>query len=190
MNSKMKIRDTMSAQLISSPQILCQMLMGSTWDWEHWRNGKIIDRWSEQNLMVDEGITSVMDVALSGGTQITAWYVVCFEDNHTPGASDTYATPGYTETTAYDEATRPAWTEAGVSAKVITNSASKASFTFNATKTIYGSALVGGGSAPTTKGNTAGGGTLMCESQFTGGSKLVESTDVLKVTVTITGSNV
>lgn len=131
-----------------------------------------------------------MDSALSGGSPITVWYVTTFEDDYTPLSTNTYASPGYTECTAYDEATRPAWTEAGVASKIITNSASKATFTFNATKTIYGGALVGGGTAASTKGDAAGGGKLICSSQFTTGEKSVVDDDVLKVTVTITGSNV
>jgi hypothetical protein len=162
----------------------------SIWDVEHWRKGKLLSHTRDRNICVNEGLDDVLDVYFSSGTQITAWYIAPFEDNHTPAAGDTYAVPGYTESTAYDEATRQAWTEAGPSSRVITNSASKASLTFNATKTIYGAALVGGGSAATTKGDTAGGGTLFCESQFTSGSKPVVSADVLKITVTLTISEV
>jgi hypothetical protein len=51
---------------------------------------------------------------------------------------------------------------------------------------IYGAALVGGGTAATTKGNAAGGGTLYNISAFSTGSKPMASSDVLKVTVTLT----
>jgi hypothetical protein len=166
------------------------MFLGSLWEWEHWRGGKLIDKWTDYNLMTDEGIEYIMDAALSGGTPITSFYLLLFEDDHTPAAGDTYATPGFTETEAIDEATRPAWSEAGIASKVITNSASKATFTFNDTKTIYGGALVGGGTDPDTIADAAGGGVLICENQFSGGSKEVVSTDVLKVTCTITGSDV
>lgn len=148
-------------------------------------------KWSEENrnLVTNEGLDAILDIMFHGSTQITTWYIALFEDNHTPAAADTYATPGYTESTAYDEATRPAFVEAAASSQSITNSASKASFTMNATKTIYGAALVGGGTGGNTKGDTAGGGTLYCVSQFTSGSKAVESADVLKVTVTITAAD-
>lgn len=182
---KMKI----IAQKIAIPNFAEILKYGTIWQVEHFRRGELIGFSQHHNLFVDEGITYALDVAFSGGSAITSWYVVLFEDNHTPAAGDTYATPGFTETTAYDESTRPAWSEAGVSGKQLTNSASKASFTFNATKTIYGGGLVGGGTAASTKGDAAGGGKLLCESQFTGGSKSVESTDVLKVTVTLTGQD-
>ncbi len=163
----------------------------SRWDWELWRDGKCIEQWSDHNRVTDEGLDHLLEAVFSDGTQITDWYVSIFEDDHTPAAADTYATPGYTESTAYDEATRPAWSEAGVAAgdvsgKKVTNSASKASFTMSATKTIYGGSLVGGGTDANTKGNTAGGGVLYCASAFSSGSKGVEDDDVLKVSITVT----
>ena len=166
----------------------------SKWEWEHWRGGELLDRWTEHNRVTDEGLEHLLDVAFSDATQITDWYVAIFEDDHTPAYGDTYAVPGYTESTAYDEATRPAWTEAGVEAgdvagKKISNSAAKASFTINATKTIYGGALVGGGTAANTKADAAGGGTLYCASAFSSGSKAVEDDDVLKVSITITAKD-
>jgi hypothetical protein len=161
----------------------------SIWDWEHWRkiNGiyRLIDEWRENNVCTDEGLTDLLGVHFSGDTQKTSWYISIFEDNYTPLITNTYATPGFTECTAYDETTRPQWQEAGATAKAISNTASKASFTFNASKTIYGGALVGGGTDPNTKGNTAGGGVLFCSSQFTSGSKAVVSTDILKVSVSL-----
>ena len=178
------------ADIIRSAQLFEKLKIFSIWEWEHYRAGKLIDQWVDGNLMVDEGITYYLGSAFSAVTPIVLWYIALFEDDHSPAAGNTYAVPGFTETTAYDEATRPQWQEAGVAAKVLTNSANKASFTFNATKSIYGGALVGGGSTPTTKDDQAGGGTLICVSQFTSGSKAVVSTDVLKVTVSITGSDV
>jgi len=162
---------------------------GSVWDWECFdKNGQLKWRESVHNLVTNEGLDHFLDVVLSGATQITAWYVVLFEDDHTPAAGNTYATPGYTESEAYDGATRPAWTEAGVSSQSITNSASKASFTIDASKTIYGGALVGGGSDANTKGDAAGGGTLLCLSAFSSG-KPVEDDDVVKITITATMSD-
>lgn len=166
--------------------------MGAIFHLEHWRGNKLLAERHEENLCPDEFINYMLDAGLSGGTPITSWYVLLFNDNHTPAAADTYATPGFTESTEYDESTRPAWTEAGVSSKSITNSASKATFTMTGTDTsIYGAALVGGGSTPSTKDDQAGGGTLGPEAQFTGGAVTgIVDDDVLKVYITITGSDV
>lgn len=161
------------------------------WDIECWdKDGNL--KWvikGLENLVTNEGLDAILNVMFNAATQITTWYVVIFETDTTPAAGHTYAVPVYTESTAYDEATRPEYQEAASSGQSITNSANKATFTISATKTIYGAALVGGGSAPTTKGDTAGGGTLYNSVQF-GTAKPVEDNDVLKITVTINSSDV
>jgi hypothetical protein len=96
----------------------------------------------------------------------------------------------FTEATVYSETTRPAWVDGGVTAKSVDNSATKASFTMGTSDTIYGAALVGGGTAATTKGDVAGGGVVYNVSDFSGGSRSVASDDVLKVTVTLQATDV
>lgn len=193
--SKSRVRVNADAGILhANPTLLAKAGVGSIWDWEHWRKVdgvyKLIDVWSNHNLMTDEGLTYMLDAAFSGGTQITAYYIITYEDDHSAAAGDTYATPGFTECEAINEETRPAWSEAGVASKILTNSASKATVTYTATKTIYGSALVGGGTDPDTIGDAAGGGKLICIAPFTSGSKSVVNTDVLKVTVSMTASDV
>jgi len=110
--------------------------------------------------------------------------VALFEDDHTPASGDTYAIPGYTESTAYDEGTREEYVEAASSSQSVTNSASKAEFTMNATKTIYGAALVDN----SVKGNTDGGATLLCAGKFSSSRSVVDD-DVLKVTYTVSAAD-
>ena len=162
-----------------------QLNFATIWHWEHWIYEILLNQWTEKNLCVLEGRNHAVDVVFAGGTQISNWYVVPFEDNHTPASGDNYATPGFTECTAYDEATRPGFQAGTVSGAMVDNSANRASFSFNDTKTIYGAALVGGGTDPDTKGDTAGGGTLFCESKFSVAENVVASS-VLKVKVEIT----
>jgi hypothetical protein len=100
----------------------------------------------------------------------------------------TYATPTYTESTAYDELTRPAYNEAAASSQSITNSANKAVFTISGTKTMYGASIVGGGTAASTKGDTAGGGTLFCYAKFDN-ARAVYDNDVLNLTYTISAAD-
>lgn len=163
--------------------------IGSLWEWEHYRGGAMIDKWSDHNLCTDEGLNYLLGVGFSAAAAITAWYVAVFDNNHTPAAANSYATPGFTEATNYT-GDRPQWQEGGVSAKSITNSANKASLTFSSSATIYGAALVGGGTDADTKGDTAGGGTLYNVSQFSSGAKSMASDDVLKVTITLTAQDV
>ena len=166
-------------------------IVSSIWDVEHYnKDGELLSKTRDKNIVPDAALDALLDIMFKSGTQITAWYVGVFDDNHTPVAGDDYAVPGFNEsTTDYDEANRPTWTGGAVASESVDNSASKATFTFNATATIYGAALFGGGTGADTKGDAAGGGTLYCSAKFAA-SKPVVNTDVLKVTVTLTSSDV
>lgn len=174
----------LEAPRIAYPRFLAE----SIWDVEHWRRGQMLSMTRDHNICTDEGLDALLDIMFHASTQITTWYVLLFESDTTPAAGTTYATPVFTESTAYDEGTRPAFTEAAASSKSITNSANKATFTIDATKTIYGAALVGGGTDGDTKDDQAGGGTMYCAAKFSA-SKSVVDDDVLKVTITITAAD-
>lgn len=108
-----------------------------------------------KNLITNEGLNYLLDVLLYSGTAKPAnWYAGVFEGNYTPVATVTGATiaAAATECTAYDEAARPAYTVVAASSQTSTNNASKAVFTFNASKTIYGGFII----TTATKSDTAG----------------------------------
>ena len=165
-----------------------KLQIASRWHVEHWRGDALLTERDEDNLVPDEFINNALDVILSGGSQVANWYLALFSDDHTPAPADTYAVPGYTEATGYDEATRPQWMEGGVSGKQITNMASKATFTMDGTNgTIYGCSFV----SVDTKGDVAGGGVLGPVTQFTGGPIIgIIDDDVIKIYMTIAGSDV
>ncbi len=163
--------------------------MGSIYEVEHWRKcgrsgGWIADVTEDHNAVTYEGLNYALNVAFHGGTQEPDWYVVLFSNNHTIATNDTYATPGYTEATAFSEGTRPAWTAATATSQEITNSANKASFTFSTAMTIYGATLV----SDSTKGDTAATATLFGGAKFAA-EKAVEASDILKITIKITAAN-
>ena len=135
-----------------------------------------------ENLVTNEGYNAVLDIMFHADTQITTWYFAPVETDTTAAVTMTYATPVFTESTAYDEATRQAWTEAAASSQSMT-SASVATITISATKTLYGLALVGGGTAATTKGDAAGGGTLWSYAKFGAGHAVVDG-NVINLTYT------
>ena len=189
MRSNMKLGDVISAVVEKSQALSGRLSVKSIWDWECWRDGKLLWKEKTTNIVPNEGLNAILNIMFHASTQITTWYVAIFENDYTPLATNTYAAPGYTECITYDEATRPAYVEAAASGQSITNSASRAAFTINASKTIYGGSLVGGGTGATTKGDAAGGGTLFCSSKFAI-AKPVVATDVLKVTITIAASEV
>jgi hypothetical protein len=115
---------------------------------------------------------------------VDPWYIGIFEANYTPLATDTAANiaANATESTAYDESTRVQWVEAAPSGQQITNSASKAQFTMNATKTIYGAFMV----SASTKSGTSG--TLLAASKFAA-SRSVVSADQLLITYTLSAAD-
>lgn len=165
--------------------------IGTWWEYELIRKGKLIDRWENGNVCTTEGLTTMLSIMFHDIAKKAAWYICIFEDNYTPLITNTYAVPGYTESTAYTEANRVAFTTVDAVANVVTNTAAKATFTINATKTIYGAALVGGDVANTnTKSDTVtAGSVLFASSKFTL-SKAVVATDVLLVTCSITLADV
>jgi hypothetical protein len=149
------------------------------------RGDKIIDEWEDHNIVVNQGLNAILNVMFNGATQIGTWYVGIFEGNYTPVATVTAATiaSASTESTAYTSATRPEYVDATSSAQSMTNSASRASFVFNATKTIYGAFLI----SDSTKSGTSG--TLFSAARF-GSSKSVVTDDELLLTYTFNASSV
>ena len=151
---------------------------------EHFRDGKLIGKETTHNLLTNQGLNHVLDVVLHGTTPVSPWYIAIFEGNYTPTSGDTAAnfTANATESTAYDEATRVEYTEAAASSQSTTNSASKATFTINATKTIYGAALMSASAKSATTG------TCLAVTRFTT-SRAVIAADVLQVTYTISAAS-
>lgn len=158
--------------------------LGGIFGFEHVRGGEIIDAWEEKNLVVDEGLNSLLDIMFHGVSQISTWYVALFEGNYTPVAGVTAATisAASTETTAYDETTRVEYNEAAAASKSITNAANRATFTFNATKTIYGAFLISASAKNATTGK------LFSAARF-GSSKNMVDDDQLLVTYTFNAAS-
>jgi hypothetical protein len=165
--------------------------INSIWDVVcHDKDGK--EKWHEvrENLVTNQGLQTLLDVMFLAGTQIVVadWLVALTESGSSATASSTYAVPVYTECTSYT-GNRKAYV--GVrSAQTITNNASKAVFTINATKSLLGGALVGGAAAGLdTPGNTAGAGCILyCSIDFSA-LKPVVDTDVVSITITLTAAD-
>ena len=149
--------------------------VGGVFEFELVRDGKVIDKWQDHNLVVNEGLNDLLQVYLGNGTQKATWYVGLFEGNYTPVATLMAATvaSAATECVAYDAGTRPEWFEAAAASQQITNTASKASFTINATKTVYGAFLV----SSNTKGGTTG--VLFAASRFSTARSLIDDDQLL-----------
>jgi hypothetical protein len=118
--------------------------------------------WTEKfrNGVTDEGLLSILDVYFRNQAQQAAWYVAPITVTTTVSASDTLAShSGWTESTAYTESTRPAWSPPAASANILKNTTSVA-FTFNASTLVDGLMLA----SDDTKGDVTG--TLWCTGLF------------------------
>lgn len=146
------------------------------------RNGELL--WVEEgpNTIVDTGKTYAAGTALIGVAQIATWYLGLTDGTPTIAAGDTMAShAGWTEVTAYDEAARVAWSGAAGAAGVVTNTASPATFTINATTTVGGIFLA----SVNTKGGTTG--TLFSVKEFSQARALVDN-DELTVTYQVSAA--
>ena len=148
-------------------------------------DGKV--KWTAEckNLVVNVGLKDMNDKYFTGSTYTAAWYIGLYgaAASNNPAAGDTAAShAGWTEVVPYSNATRPQATFAAATTadpSVITNSASPAAFTINATATVGGAFLI----SNSTKSGTTG--ILFSASDFAApGDRSVASGDTLNVTYT------
>lgn len=139
-----------------------KLLAGGVFHAELIRDGKVVDTFDFDNLVVNEGLNSTLNVVFNGASQITAWYIGLFQGNYTPVATDTGATiaANSTEFSGYSGGARPGYVVVSSTAQLITNTASKASFTFTSGGTLYGAFLA---SSSTINGTS---GALMSAARF------------------------
>ena len=142
-------------------------------------------KWSDgfDNIVVNSGLDDVLDKYFKGSAYTAAHYIG-LKLAGSVVAGDTMAShAGWAESTAYSNATRPVLTLGAVSGQSVDNSASKASFSINATATITGSF--------TTTDNTKGGavGILYGGGEFTTPRGVADG-DTLNVTATYTNAAV
>ncbi|HNN43782.1 MAG TPA: hypothetical protein PKL10_15905, partial [Nitrospira sp.] len=108
------------------------------------KTGVVVERETIHNIMPAQGRNHALDVLLNGATPVTAWYLVPYGNDYAPQDTDTAATfiglAG--ELTNYTGSTRIAINTAAASGGVVSNSANRAEFEFDAETTIRGLALI------------------------------------------------
>lgn len=144
-------------------------------------------KWVEEvpNTVVNEGLNDLLDKYLKGSSYTAAWYVGLINNSgfSAIAAGDTAAShAGWTELTGYSESVRQTLTLGSVASQSVDNSASKASFSINATVTINGAFVI----SNSTKSGTSG--VLYGAASFSSPRSLV-SGDTLNVTVTLTAAS-
>jgi hypothetical protein len=157
--------------------------------WEvvcHDSNG--VEKWREKNknLVTTAGADMILETALDGQTQITAWFVG-LKNAGTAVIADTMASHGtWTEivhTTKYSETVRQTLTlgsVTGTTTSSIDNVGNLATFSINATSTVAGAFIVSNNAT-----SSATTGELYGVVDF-GSARGVISGDTLTVTVTLT----
>lgn len=138
-------------------------------------------KWSEtfHNLVTTVGKNDLLDKYLSGSSYTAAWYLGLVNGSSSPtyDAADTMSShAGWTEITAYSEATRPAPSFNAASGG--SKSSSATAFSISGTATVAGAFLT----SNSTKSGTSG--ILYSAGNFSGGSRSVVSGDTLNVTYT------
>lgn len=155
---------------------------------DHFRKGRLIHSCNQgHNTFTTEGMARLLNIVFRAQATEAAIYCGIFKNNVTPAVGDTAAvklgaagTYGECQDADYDSpaTNKPAYTIASTSTASCTNAASPASFTMNASITVYGAFL------STAAAKTATSGTLFCAKAFSS-SRAVIADDVLAVTYTI-----
>jgi hypothetical protein len=164
-----------------------KMTFNNTFTLEHYRNGVLIGTHNCKNAVVTVGVNLMLDTMFRGTAQGT-WYVGLIDNASFTTLANTHTMSshaGWTELTAYDQATRPTWDlSVAASGRAISSQSTPgddALFTFNATKTVKGAFLVNNN----TRGGTTG--TLFAEASLDSTIAVV-SADQIKMYYTISVS--
>jgi hypothetical protein len=131
-----------------------------------------------ENTFTTEGLNYLLDVAFGGATQSTPWYVALFSGPATPAIGWTAASWA-TEFQGYSESVRQTYTETTAASGSINNTAAKATFTINASGTLYGGALM----SSSVKGGSAG---KLAAAGLFAATRAVVSTDSVALGYTLT----
>ena len=171
---------------IARPAIGHGSLVDVFWTFEAFdKHGK--RKWIDEfhNLAVDVGLTDLLEQYFNGSAYTAAHYVGLTDGTPSVAAGDTMAShAGWAEVTAYSESVRQTYNPAAAAAKVITNTASKATFSIDTNSTTVGGAFL---TTNNTKSGTTG--TLFSAGAFSAGDKSLDSGDSLQVTVQVTASS-
>lgn len=171
------------------------IVIGGAFFVEHYRqqkSGKLRkiyeDFVGQNNIVVNEGLNYLLNAGIDGSpAAITTWYLSLFKGNYTPLATNTASMFSSTATEVLvsdltSPASRPVYNPAASTAQSLTNAASKASFVFDASITVYGAFI------QSTSAFANQTGTLLCAAKF-GASRSVIATDQLDVTYVINATS-
>lgn len=155
------------------------------YDFELVRDGKVIDKWSFENLVTTAGKNFLLDTFLAGSAYTAAWFLGLISSvsyGAGPATGDTMSShsgwteAGPTNVPNYSNGTRPSIDFSAAASGGSKTANAAVSYTFSSGGTVKGAFI---GSNSTKDGTT---GTLYSAGTFT--DKTVAASDVLNVTVT------
>lgn len=147
-------------------------------------------KWKEsfKNLVTNEGLSYLIQAAFTGeDVAITSWFVGLKNTGAEAATDNAAALPNvgnWTEYTTYDEATRPALVLENEAGQATSNSVTAATFTINATNSVFGAFVVDSNAK-----NTATGATVLYGVGDFASAKAVDAGDTLNVTVTLSAAS-
>lgn len=160
-----------------------RMIMRGMWHVRHrTKSGLLIAEYDIKNAITDEGMNYLLDTGFNAGAGLNPWYIGLIDSTGYTAiaAADVMAShTGWSELTAYSNATRPTWGSGAASARSITN-ATAAALNMNATNTVKGLFIT----SDSTKGGTTG---KLWSAALFGSAVLVNNTDVLDATYSLSG---
>ena len=159
LNDNAKSTDTAVAGLTAAHRMDNKVKAGGVFHVQcHDAQGNLKWEVEEHNLVVNVGLQDMNTKYFTGSGYTATWYIGLYgaAASNNPAAGDTMASHGgWTEVTAYDQATRPQavfGTATTADPSVISNSGSPAVYTISGTTTVGGAFLT----SNNTKGGTTG----------------------------------
>lgn len=107
-------------------------------------DGTIADSWQEKNIIPGDGVEHLAKVMFGDAAPISTFYMGLFQGNYVPDSNSksSQLQTAVGEFLAYDETVRPLWNRLFDGVGAIGNGHSKAEFTCNADRRLYGCFLV------------------------------------------------
>ena len=176
-------RTTAHCEIIGNSYMKLHSVPRAHYEVECWTSSGGL-RWSEscRNIVVNQGLDHLLSV-ITTTAHVSGWFVGVMTTGFTGLAATDTATGSAVNnnlSSAFSNATLPAFTAGSISGQSVDNSASKAAFNINAATSLGGAILVNSNvkAGPTEGAILYGGATFSAE-------RAVQNGDTLNVTVTI-----
>ena len=181
LNTPINAKAEVSASIVRGRATQSSLKVGGIFNIECYdKDGNL--KWSKKakNGVVNVGLDDQLDTYFNSGSQITTWFIGILNTGASLAATDTASShAGWTEYVNYTSGTRPTWTSGAASGQAVTNGTS-VDFTIDSGGgTVAGAFLI----SNSTKGGSTG--ILYCTAILSGGDQVVNDTDVIRVTYTV-----